>query len=122
MRILVIDDTGAQRFIIKRLLQQECGIAASDIDEAENGEKGLEKTAGSEYGLIIVDWNMPVLDGLEFLKEIRKNRIMTPVVMVTSENEESKKESAVAAGANHFLTKPFTGSALLEILRNYISK
>ncbi len=122
MKILVIDDTGAQRFIIKRLLQQECGIAASDIDDAENGEKALEKVAGTQYGLIIVDWNMPVMDGFEFLKEIRKNKVTTPVIMVTSENEESKKDSAVQAGANHFLTKPFTGSALLEILKNYISK
>lgn len=121
MKILVIDDTGAQRFIIKRLLQQECGIAASDIGEAENGEKGLEKTSISDYDLIIVDWNMPVMDGLDFLKQIRKTKA-TPVIMVTSENEESKKDSAVQAGANHFLTKPFTGSALLEILKNYISK
>ncbi len=121
MKVLVIDDTGAQRFIIKRLLQQDCGVAASDIDEAENGEKALEKVVSTSYNLIIVDWNMPVMDGYEFLKEIRKNKITTPVIMVTSENEDSKVQDAVQAGANHFLTKPFTGAKLLEFVKLYLA-
>lgn len=120
MKVLIVDDTGAQRFIIKRLFQQECGLSPTDIDEAENGDKALDKLVVNQYNLLLVDWNMPIMDGLELVKEIRKNKIKTPIIMVTSENEESKIHDAISAGANHFLTKPFSGVKLMEVAKQYL--
>lgn len=120
MKVLVVDDTGAQRFIIKKIFL-DAGIPGSEIAEADNGQKALDKVIESSFELIIVDWNMPVMDGLEFLQEMRKKGITTPVIMVTSENEKSKVDEATKAGANHFLTKPFTGVKLMEIAKSYLS-
>lgn len=120
MKVLIVDDTGSQRFIIKKLFV-DAGILASEIDDAENGEKALIKVLANTYSVILLDWNMPVMDGLEFLKNIRQRNIMIPVIMVTSESEESKKDEAKELGANHFLTKPFTGIKLMELAKQYLS-
>lgn len=119
MKVLIVDDTGAQRFIIKKIFL-DSGIAAGEISEAENGQKALDKVMEQDFSLIIVDWNMPVMDGLEFLIEVRKIGKSTPIIMVTSENEKSKVNEALSAGANHFMTKPFTGVKLMEIAKQYL--
>lgn len=115
MRVLVIDDSRAARMAIGRILK---GIGF-EIDEAENGEVALShlKNQGP-YELCMIDWNMPVMNGYEFIKQVRKDSRFSSVtlVMVTTENEMSQVVKALSAGANEYVMKPFTEEIILEKL------
>jgi len=115
VRVLVIDDSRAARMAIGRILK---GIGF-EIDEAENGEVALShlKNQGP-YELCMIDWNMPVMNGYEFIKQVRKDSRFSSVtlVMVTTENEMSQVVKALSAGANEYVMKPFTEEIILEKL------
>ena len=115
MRALVIDDSKAVRGLLKR----EMSHLGFDVFEAANGQEGLNRLA--ELGPVdvaLVDWTMPVMDGLTFLKEVRANpdyeRVL--VVMVTSESDPAQIFQALMAGADEYATKPITAAALAEKL------
>ena len=116
MKALVVDDSRTIRMVLKRSLQT---VGFETVFEAGDGREALAKLA--EVGgvdLALVDWNMPVMDGLDFVTELRKlkqyDRVR--VVMVTTESEESKIGRAIAAGANQYIMKPFTPEKLREKL------
>ena len=115
MRALVIDDSKA----IRGLLKRELGHLGFEVFEAGNGQEGMDQL--SQLGPVdvaLVDWTMPVMDGLSFLKEVRANpdyeRVL--VVMVTSESDPAQIFQALMAGADEYATKPITAAALAEKL------
>ena len=112
MRALVLDDSRAMRMVLVRLLKEK----GWDVVEAGDGEEGLQQlAAGPTPQLALVDWNMPVMNGLDFIRAVRKDpdyQDMT-LVMVTTESEHSQVVRALAAGAHEYVFKPFTPEALL---------
>jgi two-component system chemotaxis response regulator CheY len=110
MRALVIDDSRAVRMFIRGILA-ELGI---EVVEAGDGREGLDRLADTSADLVLVDWNMPVMDGLEFITAVRGRREFDSVriMMVTTETESEQVTRAMAAGANEYLMKPFTKEVL----------
>ena len=111
MRALVIDDSRTVRIILRQTLV-EMGM---DVVEAGNGREGLEQLQEhDDVGLVLVDWNMPVMNGLEFIIAVRAQRVYDPVriMMVTTETEQAQVSRALTAGANEYLMKPFTKEVL----------
>lgn len=116
MKALIVDDSRAIRSVIRRKLT-DLGF---EVFEAGNGQEGLERIdEHPDIGIILVDWNMPVMDGLEFVRRVRKtpDTARMPLLMVTSETEIRQMVKALAAGANEYLMKPFDAQALEEKLR-----
>ncbi len=116
MRAIVVDDSKAMRTILRRLLE---GCGYDQIDEAANGEEGLKVLRqGGRPGLMLVDWNMPVMNGLEFITAVREVPIFnsTVIMMITTETAVERIEQAIAAGADEYLMKPFSREVLLEKL------
>ncbi len=114
MRALVVDDSKSIRSIIGRILA-ECGIESV---AADNGETGLAALEASEVDFVLVDWNMPVMDGFTFLKTVRADPKYDAlqIIMCTTETEVSQMMAALEAGANEYVTKPFTKDVILAKL------
>ncbi|GBE35477.1 chemotaxis protein CheY [bacterium BMS3Bbin06] len=113
IKILVVDDFSTMRRIVKNVLKQ---LGYTNIEEAEDGADALTKLKGKRFGFIITDWNMPNLDGLEMLKEVRADEELKgiPVMMVTAEAEKEKVVLAIKAGVNNYIVKPFTAETLKQ--------
>lgn len=115
MRALVIDDSRAVRMLIRNVLQ-ELGL---EVSEAGNGQEALERLAEHpDIALALVDWNMPIMDGFEFITRVRAQRDYDAVrlVMVTTETESAQVLKALEAGANEYIMKPFTKDVLVAKL------
>ena len=117
MKILVVDDYATMRRIVRNLLTQ---IGFSDIEEAGDGVTALAKLRESKFGLVISDWNMEPMTGLQLLKEIRADNKLnaTPFIMVTAESKTENVVAAKAAGVSNYIVKPFNA----ETLRDKIEK
>ena len=110
MRALIIDDSAVMRKVIERALHQ-AGLDLSEVVQASNGEEALQiLREGGNLALIMSDINMPVMDGLQFLEQRRKENLAVgvPVVMITTEGSEPFVLRAIAAGAQGYICKPFT--------------
>jgi len=107
MKVLVADDAGVMRKVIIRELL-ELNIKADEITEAADGEQAVQAAQGQQFDLILMDWNMPVMLGIDAVREIRKAGIKTPILMVTTEGERANVIEVMKAGANNYLMKPFT--------------
>lgn len=114
---LVVDDSRA----VRKLLAQTLTDMGYQVSEAENGKAALETMSSLSwsFGLILTDWNMPEMNGLEFLKAVRSRVEFqdVPVVMVTTETEMENMAAALEAGANEYVMKPFTRDILADKLR-----
>jgi two-component system chemotaxis response regulator CheY len=113
MRTLIIDDSRAMRMILKTTLK---GLG-HEVNEAENGQEALETLrAKGPFDLALVDWNMPVLNGYDFVCTVRQDHAhdAMKIMMVTTEVETSQVCKALEAGANEYVMKPFTRDALKE--------
>ncbi len=113
IRILVVDDFSTMRRIVRNILKQ---LGFENVEEAENGMEAFEKLEAEKFDFVVTDWNMPVMDGLGLLKKIRvdPNLKTLPVLMVTAEAEKDKVVSAIQAGVNNYIVKPFTADVLQE--------
>lgn len=119
-KVLIIDDSGVMRKIIQRNIEQ-AGLLVDQFLEAGDGQEGLEKfRENSDVDLILCDWNMPNMTGIEFVKTLRSSNKDTPVVMITTEGGDTREEEAKNNGANGYLTKPFTSDQLLRKLGDYL--
>jgi two-component system chemotaxis response regulator CheY len=109
LRALIVDDSSVMRKIVERALRQ-AGLASLRVHEASNGVEGLEILRSAPVDLILSDINMPAMDGLEFLHQIKQQGLATgvPVVMITTESSEEHVKKAIAAGARGYIRKPFT--------------
>jgi two-component system chemotaxis response regulator CheY len=121
MRILVVDDFPTMRGMVRGLLKE---LGYANVVEAEDGVAGLSKLQGGNFDVVISDWNMPNLDGLAMLKEIRADAALThlPVLMVTAEARKENIIAAAQAGANGYIVKPFSAETLNEKLSKIIVK
>src|SRR4051812_31407220 len=106
MRVLITDDSKAMRMIVQRTLRQT-GLDIEETMEASDGQEGLAAVAGFRPDLILSDWNMPNMTGLDFLTALRSSGDGTTFGFVTSESNPSMREQALAAGASFLVTKPF---------------
>ena len=116
MLAMVIDDSRAMRSILRRIVT-ELGF---DVVEAADGQEALDKMKTGELpDLALIDWNMPVLDGLEFVTAVRTHREWRDVtlMMVTTEGEHAQIVRALAAGAHEYVIKPFTPDAIQDKLQ-----
>ena len=113
---LVIDDSRAMRGILKRILLP----LGFEVREAANGKEALDLLWNEDLNpeVALVDWNMPVMNGLEFVSAVRKQKHLRPMtlMMVTTEAEQSQIVRALAAGAHEYVIKPFTANAILDKL------
>jgi two-component system chemotaxis response regulator CheY len=118
-RILVVDDYNTMRRIIRGLLEQ---IGFKNSDEADTGPAALQKLRSRPFGLIISDWNMEPMTGLQLLKEIRAdaNLKSLPFIMVTAEGKPENVVAAKAAGVNHYIVKPFNAETLTNRLESVL--
>lgn len=121
LKILVVDDFPTMRRIIRNLLKE---LGFENVDEAEDGAMGLDKLRTGGFQFVVSDWNMPNLDGLEMLKQIRQdpNLKNIPVLMVTAEAKKENIVAAAQAGANGYVVKPFTAATLEEKLNKIFEK
>jgi len=121
MKVLVVDDFATMRKIVRNILKQ---IGFEDITEAEDGNAALRILKSDKIGLVVTDWNMPNMSGLELLQEIRKNSQTSnlPVLMVTAEGLKENVMEAVKAGVNNYVVKPFTAEVLQEKIETIFKK
>ncbi|MGI4758568.1 MAG: response regulator [Janthinobacterium lividum] len=119
MDILLVDDSKTMRMLVQRALRQ-AGFRNLIIAEAESGKDALEKLDGGIPRLILSDWNMPVMNGIEFLKHLRAKQNSTPFGFITSEASEDIRTLATTSGANFLLTKPFTPESMQDVLTPYL--
>ena len=106
--------------MLQKMLLKDKGVAGEDIDEAANGHQALEKAKANDYRIIFLDWNMPEMNGLEFVKAARQAGIKTPIIMCTSEGEKSMIDAATAAGADAVITKPIDKEKFWETTQQYL--
>ena len=113
MKILIVDDNFYMRKILKRLLLQ---LGYINIHEAEDGDTAWAKLKKENFDLILADWNMPKMNGLDLLKNIRasENCKNTPFVMITAKANKNSIVAAIQAGADDYIVKPFKADALEE--------
>lgn len=109
--VLVVDDYSTMRRIIKNLLTQ---IGFNTVEEAEDGTKAYEKLRQRKFGLVISDWNMEPMSGLELLKLVRADAQLkaTPFIMVTAESKTENVIAAKQAGVSNYIVKPFNAETL----------
>ncbi len=117
-KILVVDDSSSMRQMISFTLKS----AGFEVEEANDGLKGLEIAKNQQFDLIFTDVNMPVMDGLAFTKEVRKlpNYKFTPILVLTTEASTDKKLEGKAAGATGWLVKPFNPEQLLNTAKRVL--
>jgi len=115
IRALIVDDSSVMRKIVERSLRQ-AGLDPLVVYEANSGTDGLEVLKTKEVDLILSDINMPSMDGLEFLRQIRAQNLApgVPVVMITTESSEEHVKQAILAGAQGYIRKPFTAEQVKE--------
>jgi two-component system chemotaxis response regulator CheY len=111
MKILAVDDSATMRRIIKNQLKQS---GFEEVDEAENGREALLLLKGNSYDLLITDWNMPEMCGLDLVKEVRKSDSLkgTPILMITTVSGKEDIVTALKAGVNNYIVKPFDAGTL----------
>ncbi|HZE24856.1 MAG TPA: response regulator [Blattabacteriaceae bacterium] len=115
IRALIVDDSSVMRKIVERSLRQ-AGIDLSDVLQAGNGAEALSVLKDSTVDLILCDINMPVMDGIEFIKQLPglENGKNVPVVMITTEGSEAHVVQALSHGARGYIRKPFTPEQVKE--------
>jgi two-component system chemotaxis response regulator CheY len=115
MKVMVVDDSKAMRMIITRTLRQ-AGFVGTVV-EASNGAEAFEILQTNVPDLVLCDWNMPVMSGIELVEKINQSAMMVKLGFVTSESTPAMRARAAQAGALFLLAKPFTSDAFEEILK-----
>ena len=111
MSILIVDDYRTMLRIIRNLLKQ---LGFENVDEATDGSAALQKIRERPYGLVISDWNMEPMTGIELLREVRADTTVkgTPFIMITAESKTENVVAAKQAGVNNYIVKPFNAETL----------
>ena len=111
MKILIVDDFSTMRRIIKNLLRD---LGFTNVSEADDGSTALPMLQNGDFDFVVTDWNMPGMQGIDLLREIRKDESLKhmPVMMVTAEAKKEQIVAAAQAGVNGYIVKPFTAATL----------
>lgn len=115
-KILVADDEDILRILIADTLEDDF-----TVDEAEDGKEALQKIRENDYDLILLDYMMPYMTGLEVLEEVRKDENDTRVLMLTAKAQDADREQAIQKGADYFMSKPFSPMELLELVEKILA-
>jgi DNA-binding response OmpR family regulator len=118
IKLLIVDDEETLRILVRSELEER----GYEVDEAESGEKALEKLRSSKYNLVILDIRMPGMDGMEVLKKIREENLAPKVIMLTGVEELKIARDSLNLGANDFLTKPYDIRTLLSCIERVLSE
>jgi two-component system chemotaxis response regulator CheY len=120
MKFLIVDDSVTMRKIVALVLKAE----KYEVIEAENGKDALAKLEGNTFDCFIVDYNMPEMNGIEFIKKLRQmpQYQTTPIIMLTTENEQDKQEEGRKAGANRWIVKPFKNEVLEATIKELFNR
>ncbi len=121
MKILICDDSMAMRRIVQRTLRQ-AGFEDHEVVEAENGKLGLDSTESESLDLILSDWNMPEMTGIQFLEALRAKGDNTPFGFITTEQTPEMRQLALETGANFLLPKPFTPQEMAEKIGGFLEQ
>jgi len=115
MKVLVVDDFATMRRILKNVLRE---VGFSDISEADDGHTALRELKKETYDLVLCDWNMPGMPGIQLLHEVRSDEALknTPFIMVTAEAKKENILEAVKGGVSNYIVKPFTAETIREKL------
>ena len=121
MNFLIVDDSSTVRRILSNALEQ---IGYESVIEAENGEEALETLAAEDVDFLITDWNMPGVDGLELIRQVRRSNGMSdmPILMVTTRGMEEDVIKAMKAQVDNYIVKPFTPDVLEEKIDTILSE
>ncbi len=119
MKILLVDDSRTIRNIQKNVLAQ---LGHTDIVEAADGVEALSQIAAHHPDLVLIDWNMPNMDGITLVRKIRETDKKLPLIMCTTEAEKARVLEAIKAGVNNYVVKPFTGETLAEKISATLAK
>lgn len=117
-KVLVVDDSVTMRQMVSFTLRE----ASFEVMEAENGQEGLKKVEGQKFDLIVTDLNMPVMDGLTFIRNVRGLAASkyVPILMLTTESQAEKKSEGKSAGATGWIVKPFDPPKLLAVINKVL--
>lgn len=119
MRILLVDYSRTMRNIQKSIIAR---LGQHEVEEACDGQDALSKLVAFKPDLLLVDWNIPNMDGLTFVKQYRQRDKVTPIIMVTAEAEKTRVIEAIKAGVNNYVVKPFTPDVLSQRITETVSK
>lgn len=121
--ILIVDDSLPMRSVIKRTIKA-AGYGKSELLEAADGREAMDLMKKSWVDMVITDYNMPVMNGLEFIKAVKKNELSKdiPVVVISTEGNESKIKEFMACGAAGYITKPFTAEVIRDLIVNILGE
>ncbi|MBI5748616.1 MAG: chemotaxis response regulator CheY [Nitrospinae bacterium] len=121
MKVLLVDDFATMRKIVRNILGQ---LGIKNVDEADDGSTALPKLKQNKYDIVISDWNMPKMTGLDLLKAVRadENLKSLPFLMVTAEALKDNIVAAAQAGISDYVVKPFTAATLEEKLKKIFAK
>lgn len=119
MRILLVDDSRTIRNIQKSVLKQ---IGHEEVAEAGDGIEALAQIGVQRPDLMLVDWNMPNMDGITLVRKVRESDKSLPMIMCTTEAEKARVLEAVKAGVNNYIVKPFTAESLSEKIKQTMAK
>lgn len=120
MKILIVDDSKAMRMIVKRTLK-EAGFGDHAMTEAGNGVEGMAALRSEPFDVVLCDWNMPEMNGLEMLQALKAERLPVRFGFVTSESTPAMREQATEAGAEFLIGKPFTVEVFQAVLRGVLA-
>ena len=119
MQVLIVDDYKTMLRIIRNLLKQ---LGFNNVDEAMDGSEALQKLRGKDYGLVISDWNMEPMTGIQLLREVRADKRMQdlPFIMITAESKTENVIAAKQAGVSNYIVKPFNAATLKQKLTSVL--
>ena len=117
---MIVDDSASMRQLVAFTIKD----AGYDVLLAENGRDALEKMSRTKVDMVITDLNMPEMDGITFIRELRTKADykFVPIVMLTTESQEAKKQEGRAAGASGWIVKPFSPSQLMDVVKKFVKE
>ena len=119
MKVLIVDDSMVIRRVITNALKE---MDVTDTEDAKDGKEAVDAVKANEYDLVLMDWNMPNMLGIEAVKEIRALGKKVPIIMVTTEAEKSRVVEAIKTGANNYVIKPFEPATINEKIKHTMEK
>ncbi|MBI5095379.1 MAG: response regulator [Candidatus Hydrogenedentes bacterium] len=119
MKALVVDDSAVMRKVLIGALAR---ANITDVAQAADGKEAVEAVMNDEFGLVLMDWNMPNMLGIDAVREIRAKGKTVPIIMVTTEAEKTRVIDALKAGANNYIIKPFEPATIVTKIQDVLSK